>query len=76
MRSISVAPAVGQIFTTLPKLNEQKRICDYLDLTDKIILKNKLNLAKLNRIKTGLMQDLLTGKVRVTNLLSQKAAAN
>jgi type I restriction enzyme S subunit len=69
-------PTVGQIFTTLPKLNEQKRICDYLDLTDKIILKNKLNLAKLNRIKTGLMQDLLTGKVRVTNLLSQKAAAN
>ena len=31
---------------------------------------------KLILLKTGLMQDLLTGKVRVTNLLNQKAAIN
>jgi len=39
-----------------------------------VILKNQL----VNQIncKTGLMQDLLTGKVRVTDLLNQNTAAN
>lgn len=33
-------------------------------------------LSKFNSLKKGLMQDLLTGKVRVTDLLNQKTATN
>ena len=36
---------------------------------------NKNELDRLNKIKQGLMQDLLTGKVRVNNLLKKEVTA-
>ncbi|MDM3860382.1 hypothetical protein BMF77_pc00004 (plasmid) [Dolichospermum sp. UHCC 0315A] len=61
---------------SLPKPSEQKIISKILTQFDDSISNLKSGLDKLQHQKTGLMQDLLTGKVRVTNLLNQKAAAN
>lgn len=44
---------------------EQKRIAEILLLVDEKIKSEKAYLNKLTKIKAGLMQDLLTGKVRV-----------
>ncbi len=49
----------------LPLINEQKRIASILSNIDKKILKEKKYKQKLEEIKKGLMQDLLTGKKRV-----------
>lgn len=50
----------------LPKNSEeQNKISDILEAQDKTIESEKANLAKLQKLKQGLMQDLLTGKVRV-----------
>ena len=59
-----------------PSIAEQTGILSVLNDIDKAIDCNSKQLQKLHHQKTGLMQDLLTGKVRVTNLLNQKAAAN
>jgi type I restriction enzyme S subunit len=45
--------------------NEQQRIAGRLDALDLKIKAEQSYLSKLLKIKTGLMQDLLTGKVRV-----------
>ena len=61
----------------VPKLiNEQNLIAKILRKSDKYIFKHKCSLEKQKRLKTGLMQDLLTGKVRVTNLLKEKEPAS
>jgi type I restriction enzyme, S subunit len=52
-----------------PKLPEQRRIADVLSVLDKTLLAFSSELSKAKNLKTGLMQDLLTGKVRVTRLL-------
>ncbi|MEG4350307.1 restriction endonuclease subunit S [Microcoleus sp. LAD1_D3] len=67
---------VKTILTVVPSAHEQSAIANLLDKNlqscqEHLLIRNKLYL-----IKTGLMQDLLTGKVRVTNLLNQKAATN
>jgi type I restriction enzyme S subunit len=49
----------------IPNPNEQKIIIERLRSVDKILKQNKINLRKLQSFKTGLMQDLLSGKVRV-----------
>ena len=50
----------------LPKNpQEQNRIAEILKAQDKLIESEQTNLAKLQKLKQGLMQDLLTGKVRV-----------
>ncbi len=51
---------------------EQNRINSVLDQIDRNLLRVKQELKNQNCKKTGLMQDLLTGKVRVTNLLKEK----
>lgn len=51
----------------LPEKNEQKKITDILLLIDEKISVNKEIKEKLNLLKKGLMQDLLSGKVRVNN---------
>jgi type I restriction enzyme, S subunit len=48
-----------------PKTVEQQRITEILRQKDKLIESEETNLAKLQKQKQGLMQDLLTGKVRV-----------
>jgi len=53
----------------LPPIPEQHRIAEILSQVDKAIEKEKVYKQKLERIKQGLMEDLLTGKVRVNHLI-------
>jgi len=53
----------------LPPLPEQQRIAEILSQIDQTIEKEQKYKEKLQKIKQGLMQDLLTGKVRVNKLL-------
>ena len=72
--------------TTIPDLNhsdfyslkflksplpEQHRIASILSQTDETIEKEQRYKEKLKRIKQGLMEDLLTGKVRVSHLIKE-----
>lgn len=50
----------------IPALHEQATIVKLLDTIDSNRKGEQLRLEKLKQSKTGLMQDLLTGKVRVT----------
>jgi type I restriction enzyme S subunit len=56
----------------LPPLPEQQRIAEVLSQIDQTIEKEQQYKEKLQRIKQGLMQDLLTGKVRVNHLVEEK----
>lgn len=49
----------------LPKQKEQQKIAEILSVVDEKILVNKKLKAKLTLLKKGLMQDLLSGRVRV-----------
>ena len=49
----------------LPKVDEQSEIIKRVEVLKKKNEKDKLNLTKLQSLKAGLMQDLLSGKVRV-----------
>lgn len=60
---------LSKILFPWASFEEQNRINLVLDQIDRNLLRVKQELKKLNCQKTGLMQDLLTGKVRVTNLL-------
>jgi type I restriction enzyme, S subunit len=57
------------ILIPLPPLPEQKRIAEILSQIDQAIEKEEKYKEKLERLKKGLMEDLLTGKVRVNKLL-------
>jgi type I restriction enzyme S subunit len=61
---------------TIPKISEQKKIASLLNEYSILLQQEQNYLKKLKQLKTGLMQDLLTGKVRVTDLLNQKTATN
>jgi len=52
----------------LPQFHEQRRIVSILSQIDENIEKEQNYKEKLERIKQGLMEDLLTGKVRVLNV--------
>jgi len=52
-------------------LEKQKEIINILSKIDLIIQKEKKYKEKLKRIKQGLMEDLLTGKVRVNHLIKE-----
>jgi len=56
----------------LPPLPEQQRIAEILSQIDQTIEKEQQYKEKLQRTKQGLMQDLLTGKVRVNHLVEEK----
>ncbi len=49
----------------IPSKIEQQKIAEILETQDNLIESEQTNLAKLQKLKQGLMQDLLTGKVRV-----------
>lgn len=55
---------------------EQVRISEILHDADRSINRSIISLSKLKRLKTALMQDLLTGKVPVTPLLSEPDEAS
>ena len=54
----------------IPPLPEQKKIAEILSTVDDKIQKEKNYKEKLQELKKGLMQDLLTGKVRVNDLVN------
>ena len=55
-----------------PKPEERDRITEKLKKIDELFSKEHIKLSKLQALKTGLMQDLLSGKVRVNNLMKEK----
>ena len=56
---------VGNLKIAVPPLSEQRRICDIVNKIEESIVMNNQKLDKLLDIKKGLMQQLLTGQVRV-----------
>jgi type I restriction enzyme, S subunit len=54
-----------------PTKEEQERIVNILNVHDAHITAEEFYLAKLKRLKKGLMHDLLTGRVRVTQLIAE-----
>jgi type I restriction enzyme S subunit len=60
---------LGQIELFQFAKSEQAKIAEILSTVDRTIEQTEALIAKQQRIKTGLMQDLLTGKVRATPLL-------
>jgi type I restriction enzyme S subunit len=58
----------------IPPLPEQEILAAILDSADMSILGEASDLEKLQHLKQGLMQDLLTGRVRVSNLLGEAVA--
>jgi type I restriction enzyme S subunit len=59
-----------------PPGEEQDRIMKVLIPVEDVLVKLNKSSAKFRRIKTALMQDLLTGKRRVTGLLHQSGVAS
>jgi type I restriction enzyme S subunit len=58
-----------------PPIDEQKMICESLDSVQADINHCTTSMKKLRLLKTALMQDLLTGEVRVTPLLNEPQEA-
>jgi len=56
---------IGEYICAVPSLDKQKEIADILSSIDKKISFNKKLKEKLITLKKGLMQDLLSGRVRV-----------
>jgi type I restriction enzyme S subunit len=79
MNSNSGVPTLGVAFigaipVMIPKPNEQIRIVALLDNVEIAAEKESTQLQKLKKIKTGLMHDLLSGKVRVNDKIQQLTA--
>lgn len=60
---------LGNIKLSIPPLSEQQKIAEILRTVDKRLESLRNRKEKLERIKKGLMGDLLTGRVRVTKLI-------
>jgi len=59
---------LSNVYVPKPLLEEQKNISKPISLIDEKIEKEKKLKSKLQNLKKGLMQDLLTGKVRMNDL--------
>lgn len=57
----------------VPPLVEQRHICERISALEAVSTREQEQLSKLRLLKSGLMEDLLTGRVRVTKLLEQAA---
>jgi len=64
---------IRKIVIFFPTEKEQHRIVSIFSQIDKTIEKEQNYKEKLERIKQGLMEDLLTGKVRVNHLIKEGA---
>lgn len=67
MVKISSAIVRG-LLVAVPPLEEQRRIVSIIGAHDERIAAEKARLEKLRKLKAGLMDDLLTGRVRVDQL--------
>jgi len=66
---------VKNLLAVVPNKGEQARIADRLDQMSSVTKRSIEALEKLRSLKTALMQDLLTGKKRVTPLLESEKEA-
>ncbi|NDY83696.1 hypothetical protein G3I67_10670 [Orrella sp. NBD-18] len=66
-------PTIRGLVTAMPLRPEQDQIAARLDEIDNRIQNATTESAKLRELKAGLMDDLLTGRVRVTPLLAEAA---
>jgi type I restriction enzyme S subunit len=66
------ASSVNQMMVAFPSIEEQRAVTSKLRLYDAGDEQYYEVLSKLRALKTALMQDLLTGEVRVTPLLNQE----
>lgn len=64
--------AFSKLFIPIPSIEEQHRIVLLFQKQLELIKNERYGLQKLHNLKTALMQDLLTGKVRVDSLLGTK----
>jgi type I restriction enzyme S subunit len=62
-------PTIKNLLIPKVEIEEQRRIAEILDATTQKGSEFQQRLAKLRSLKTALMQDLLTGRKRVTELL-------
>lgn len=63
---------IKSLLIFIPPLPEQQRVASILSQIDEAIEKEQAYKEKLERIKKGLMEDLLTGKVRVNHLIEEE----
>ena len=61
---------INNTLIKVPPFIEQESIINGLKPIDILIVGEKDSLSKLQALKTGLMQDLLSGKVRVNHLIN------
>ncbi|WP_116969211.1 restriction endonuclease subunit S [Blastomonas sp. UPD001] len=73
-RDVANAAILNALKFAWPLTDEQDRICEIAQTLETETEKRKAALLKLRLQKSGLMQDLLTGKVSVAPLLEQVAA--
>ena len=71
MKNIS-QPGIRRLKIFLPPKQEQDRLSECLYSIEDRVVSEQEHLAKLSRLKTALMQDLLTGKVSVVPLLAEE----
>jgi type I restriction enzyme, S subunit len=67
---------VRRIRVAFPPAIEQERVGDMIDTDDAVIYREQQHLDKLLKEKIGVMQDLLTGKVRVKVDEAEEVVAN
>lgn len=67
-------PTIKNLLIPKMEIEEQCRIAEILDASTQKGSELQQRLAKLSSLKTALMQDLLTGRKRVTDLLDGKEA--
>lgn len=56
---------VGNTVVTIPKIDEQRVLGQYLEQLDRLITLHQRKCDKYSSIKKGMMSDLLTGKIRL-----------
>jgi type I restriction enzyme S subunit len=70
-RSVVNSKILNSLVIPWPHLGEQERIVSQFAVMNQEIRNERDWLSKLQRLKHGLMEDLLTGEVRVNHLLKQ-----
>lgn len=65
---------VHPLLVAVPPVAEQERIVEVIGGVDSLVVSERVRLRKLRLLKGGLVEDLLSGKVRVTKLLEGDAA--
>jgi type I restriction enzyme S subunit len=64
------------LLIAFPECEEQREIASRISTVDLVIQNRLIQCNKLHSLKTALMQDLLTGKVRVTPLLDNEEVSS